>query len=84
MHLIYHILVTEYLCPTGECIQINFLCDGHQDCTNGQDELNCQNRTCHHMEFRCESGTCIAAAWECDDEIDCVDGSDEHNTCGMT
>jgi len=80
---LYDILDTEFLCSTGECIQLNFLCDGNPDCINGQDELNCQNHTCHHMEFRCKSGTCIAIAWECDGEIDCVDGSDEHSTCGM-
>lgn len=72
------------MCPTGECIQLSFLCDGNSDCMNGQDELNCQNRTCHHMEFKCRSGSCIAAAWECDGELDCADGSDEHNTCGIT
>lgn len=83
MYFLYLISVTEFLCQTGECIQLSFLCDGNPDCVNGQDEFNCQNHTCHHMEFRCNSGTCIAAVWECDGEIDCADGSDEHNTCGM-
>lgn len=50
---------------------------------NGEDEMNCRNHTCHHLEFRCKSGTCIAAAWECDGETDCTDGSDEHTTCGI-
>lgn len=50
---------------------------------NGEDELHCDQHTCHQMEFRCKSGNCIASVWECDGEIDCIDSSDEHLNCGI-
>lgn len=27
-----------FLCPTGNCINRRYMCDGHRDCKNGADE----------------------------------------------
>lgn len=32
----------EYTCSNGECIPSDRQCDGHTDCENGDDELDCQ------------------------------------------
>ena len=30
-----------YECATGECIEEAWLCDGEDDCSNGEDEYGC-------------------------------------------
>ena len=37
---------TEFRCSDGECIEKKWRCDGENDCANGDDELDCPNRTC--------------------------------------
>ena len=35
--------VDYWLCPNGVCIDLNYLCDGDEDCDDGSEELpeNC-------------------------------------------
>ena len=32
----------SFPCSSFQCISFSYVCDGVQDCWNGQDELNCQ------------------------------------------
>ena len=34
-------LTTEFECPTGECLDIEKLCDLRKDCKDGTDEARC-------------------------------------------
>ncbi|XP_015230707.1 PREDICTED: low-density lipoprotein receptor-related protein 2-like [Cyprinodon variegatus] len=73
----------EFQCTNGQCINIEWRCDGTKDCTDDSDELNCPPPSCSSQEFRCvTSGECISLGFVCDGEEDCVDGSDEQRTCG--
>lgn len=75
-------IVGKFKCNSGECIDVQFRCDGRVDCKHGYDEVNCHNVTCAEREFKCNSGQCIPAAWYCDGQFDCVDGTDEPENCG--
>ncbi|OQV13558.1 putative Sortilin-related receptor [Hypsibius exemplaris] len=74
------------------CAPYDYLCDGEEDCTNGQDELLCPIGTpkkgvtaCVRNDgsagYRCLATTgmdyCWPASWKCDGGKDCEDGRDE-------
>ncbi|XP_060077740.1 chitinase-3-like protein 1, partial [Ylistrum balloti] len=79
---------TDFQCSSGLCLLDNWVCDGAEDCPNGQDEAPelCETKTvtqqpqntCNGVHFRCGTGECIPKEWQCDSDRDCRDGSDEH------
>lgn len=70
-------LLTEWKCGSGLCIPKERRCDGHFNCFDSTDELNC---VCSKQEFHCGNWTsCIARSRRCDGYIDCWDGNDENN-----
>ena len=72
----------RFKCPDSYCVPVSRLCDGENDCPEGEDEWGCVANTtmlCPGM-YRCEEGTCIHQYQVCDGISDCVTGEDEF-TC---
>ncbi|MCI3325498.1 hypothetical protein MQA28_26150, partial [Escherichia coli] len=67
----------EFQCPSGTCIQEEWLCDTDNDCGDNADEVNCPTDCTGEHQFHCGGGLCIAKEFECDGIRDCFDGSDE-------
>lgn len=71
--------VNQFQCTSGQCININWLCDGQIDCVDSSDEPdNCTSKiNCDSNHFRCKNMKCIDKALNCNGFDDCDDGSDE-------
>ncbi|KAG6441941.1 hypothetical protein O3G_MSEX002064 [Manduca sexta] len=72
------------VCPSGfqcdvkRCIPHDWRCDGHVDCADRSDELNC--RVCKRSgDVHCGNQRCISQAHLCDGKLDCPWGQDERN-----
>ncbi|XP_054157104.1 very low-density lipoprotein receptor-like isoform X1 [Oppia nitens] len=63
----------------GTCIPNKWLCDGMEDCSNGNDEKNCTKDRAQCSGFLCNTFECIPSRWRCDGIPDCEDASDETN-----
>ncbi|KNC32980.1 hypothetical protein FF38_07208 [Lucilia cuprina] len=70
---------TSMECQSGECISNDKLCDGHEDCLDGSDEIVqvCSFLKCPEYSFRCGYGACVPGLSACNGIKDCRDGSDE-------
>ncbi|KAK7077185.1 hypothetical protein SK128_005539 [Halocaridina rubra] len=65
----------EFQCGSY-CIMKAWVCDGTEDCLNGEDEANCTE--CAANQFQCADKTqCIPKHQRCNARKDCNDGSDE-------
>nr|XP_037874357.1 basement membrane-specific heparan sulfate proteoglycan core protein isoform X3 [Bombyx mori] len=72
----------DYRCDTDECISRNWVCNGHFECPNGEDEADCNSTivstpTCDENSWQCRSGQCIPSSSYCDNVYNCYDRSDE-------
>ncbi|KAH8237196.1 hypothetical protein KR038_006694, partial [Drosophila bunnanda] len=69
----------SHRCGSGECIELDQLCDGKANCLDASDETKtmCEKVWCPGYGFRCSYGACVASTAVCDGTRDCVDGSDE-------
>ncbi|XP_030833338.1 uncharacterized protein LOC755356 isoform X3 [Strongylocentrotus purpuratus] len=70
-------------CASRYCVIDEFVCDGDDDCFNGEDELNCTSTPLPCVQ--CDSDwSCVYDSWICDGVADCYNGEDEAdcNDCG--
>ncbi len=71
-----------YKCELSYCIPYRRVCDGHIDCTHGDDEIGCTDYTCRSM-LRCRnSSLCVHQVEVCDGVSHCPHGDDE-SLCGL-
>ena len=42
----FHSCPSQFKCPDAYCIPIHSICDGKQDCPDGDDEIQCQSLSC--------------------------------------
>lgn len=68
----------EYQC--GEyCILNTQVCDGEENCPNGEDEAQTLCPKCPSTHFTCANKQCVRLMLQCNGRSDCRDGSDEVN-----
>ncbi|XP_076086554.1 basement membrane-specific heparan sulfate proteoglycan core protein-like isoform X4 [Mytilus galloprovincialis] len=72
--------VGQATCRNGQCIPIDYRCDGDKDCEDNSDEDSCTaSAICEPNEFRCRNDRCAMKIWRCDGDDDCGDNSDEED-----
>ncbi|RCN30147.1 Low-density lipoprotein receptor domain class A [Ancylostoma caninum] len=70
-----------FTCNDKKCVPQMLVCDGIDDCSEGEDERSCSCGGPDKFECRSASGKtkCIAKKKVCDGVWDCMDGKDETN-----
>lgn len=66
---------SEFRCTDGQCINSTLKCNGHFDCDDFSDEVECEST---------DEGQCLNSSYVCDGIYDCKDGRDEKNCDCLT
>ena len=69
---------SHFQCPGDDyCLPVFFRCNGLNDCHGRQDEVGCDNYTCHGF-YRCRGSlVCLHAVHVCDSQLHCPLHDDE-------
>ncbi|KAJ8040685.1 hypothetical protein HOLleu_15048 [Holothuria leucospilota] len=64
---------------TAVCLNNSVICDGIQNCPDGEDEIFCANYIFDPDDYCCSDNIskCISSSMECDGHYDCPGGDDE-------
>ena len=75
----YFHIITFPCESTGNFISSSYLCDGVNDCLNGEDEIDCPIK----ISFSCKNSSSRQTSFVnlCNFHEDCNDGSDENVCC---
>ncbi|XP_071784667.1 uncharacterized protein [Asterias amurensis] len=72
----------DYQCYSGDCIFSSWVCDGITDCSQGEDESNCDPFFDQDLLHYCLLSDVVVPTWmACDRIIDCPFGDDEWLGC---
>ncbi|CAG2189557.1 HSPG2 [Mytilus edulis] len=67
-------------CRNGQCIPLDYRCDGDTNCDDNSDEESCSvSSICEPNELRCRNDRCAMRIYRCDGDDDCEDNSDEED-----
>lgn len=66
-----------FQCDINRCLPKDWHCDGHVDCEDQTDEMNCE--TCGADMIHCGSDKCITQEHMCDGVVQCPWAQDERN-----
>ena len=73
-----------FKCLTSYCIPTYLLCDGVQNCPNGEDEQSCERFTCAGL-LRCRyDNVCVHPSDICDGHQHCLMSGDDERFCNIT
>ena len=73
-----------FKCLTSYCIPTYLLCDGVQNCPNGEDEQSCKRFTCAGL-LRCRyDNVCVHPSDICDGHKHCLMSGDDERFCNIT
>ena len=73
-----------FKCLTSYCIPTYLLCDGVQNCPNGEDEQSCERFTCAGL-LRCRyDNVCVHPSDICDGHKHCLMSGDDERFCNIT
>jgi len=76
--------VAKFKCPLSYCLGTVRICDGVNDCLDGEDEENCAHDNLDCPGFlRCQSGTCVHQMNICDGTPDCPSYADDEIFCDI-
>lgn len=55
----HHDCPSQFKCPGAYCIPVHNVCDGKQDCPNGEDEVQCHNISCPGLLLCRHDNVCV-------------------------
>ena len=83
----YSLSCSALLCPgmfkciQSFCIRLSSVCDGHIDCPESEDEINCSNMSCNGF-LKCRNeNRCVGLQQICDGVVDCHYSYDDELYC---
>ena len=60
-----------FKCNHTYCLPMSVICNGHQECPNGEDELYCSNLICPGL-LKCRGeNRCVSTSEICDGQVNC-------------
>ena len=74
---------TGFRCQDGVCLPKHLHCDGHFDCKDSSDEINCPCESDPSLTTCPGSEQCIPKVWVCDGIVNCNSQSEEQECGGI-